>query len=92
MATQCGCVAGGQGHVVVQAGLHGALLDAELLAEVYVELTASPDNETRTIVGFYPFDTSQVELPFELSIDTDQIGGPSAVMLLCSLIAQDSAA
>ncbi|HZI45637.1 MAG TPA: S16 family serine protease, partial [Ilumatobacter sp.] len=43
-----------------------------------VELTASPDDPDRTIVGFYPFDTASVELPFELSIDTQSIGGPSA--------------
>ena len=46
--------------------------------EVEVELTASPDDPTRTIVGFYPFDTARVELPFELDIDTGLIGGPSA--------------
>ncbi len=45
---------------------------------VDVELTASPDDPTRTIVGFYPFDTATVELPFELSINTQSIGGPSA--------------
>ena len=45
---------------------------------VDVELTASPDDPERTIVGFYPFDTATVELPFELSIDTQSIGGPSA--------------
>jgi PDZ domain-containing protein len=45
---------------------------------VDVELTASPDDPDRTIVGFYPFDTASVELPFELSIDTQSIGGPSA--------------
>ena len=46
--------------------------------DVEVELTASPDDEERTIVGFYPFDTRRVELPFELDIDTGSIGGPSA--------------
>jgi PDZ domain-containing protein len=46
--------------------------------DVDVELTASPDDPERTIVGFYPFDTATVELPFELSIDTQSIGGPSA--------------
>lgn len=46
--------------------------------EVDVELTASPDDPDRTIVGFYPFDTRRVELPFELDIDTGSIGGPSA--------------
>ena len=46
--------------------------------EVEVELTSSPDDPDRTIVGFYPFDTRRVELPFELDIDTGSIGGPSA--------------
>lgn len=48
------------------------------LIDVEVELTASPDDPDRTIVGFYPFDTRRVELPFELDIDTGSIGGPSA--------------
>ena len=46
--------------------------------EVDVELTASPDDPERTIVGFFPFDTRRVQLPFELDIDTGSIGGPSA--------------
>jgi PDZ domain-containing protein len=45
---------------------------------VSVELTSSPTEPERTIVGFLPFDTRRVELPFELDIDTGQIGGPSA--------------
>ena len=45
---------------------------------VTVELTSSPDEPDRTIVGFLPFDTQRVELPFELDIDTGRIGGPSA--------------
>jgi len=45
---------------------------------VEVELTASPDDPDRTIVGFFPFDTRRVQLPFELDIDTGSIGGPSA--------------
>ncbi len=46
--------------------------------EVEVELTVSPDEPDRTIIGFYPFDTRRVVLPFELDINTGQIGGPSA--------------
>lgn len=45
---------------------------------VDVELTASTDDEQRTIVGFIPFDTRRVVLPFELAFDTGEIGGPSA--------------
>jgi PDZ domain-containing protein len=45
---------------------------------VEVELIASPNDEDRTIIGFIPFDTRRVVLPFELDIDTGSIGGPSA--------------
>lgn len=43
-----------------------------------VTLIASPDDPERTIIGFVPVDTRTVELPFEVEIDTDSIGGPSA--------------
>ena len=43
-----------------------------------VTLIASPDDPTRTIIGFIPADTRTVELPFDVEIDTDSIGGPSA--------------
>lgn len=43
-----------------------------------VTLIASPDDPERTIIGFIPVDTRTVELPFEVEIDTDSIGGPSA--------------
>jgi PDZ domain-containing protein len=46
--------------------------------DLEVELTASPTEPDRTIVGFIPFDTRRVELPFVLDIDTGSIGGPSA--------------
>lgn len=46
--------------------------------EFDVELIASPDDPDRTIIGFVPFDTSSVVLPFDVAIDTDSIGGPSA--------------
>ena len=45
---------------------------------VDVELSAAPDDPDRTIIGFVPFDTRTVELPFEVDIETAQIGGPSA--------------
>lgn len=45
---------------------------------VTVELSASPEDPDRTIVGFVPFDTRAIELPFEVDIDTGDIGGPSA--------------
>ncbi|WP_394944298.1 S16 family serine protease [uncultured Ilumatobacter sp.] len=48
------------------------------ILNVTVELAASPDDPTRTIVGFRPFDTRVVSLPFEVDIDTGRIGGPSA--------------
>ena len=45
---------------------------------VEIELTSSPEDPDRTIVGFRPFDTQVVTLPFEVDIETNQIGGPSA--------------
>lgn len=45
---------------------------------VTVALTQSPDDPDRVIVGFIPFDTASVELPFEIDLETDRIGGPSA--------------
>ncbi len=45
---------------------------------VEVELSAAPDDPDRTIIGFVPFDTRIVTLPFEVDIETAQIGGPSA--------------
>lgn len=45
---------------------------------VDVELTSAPDDPSRTIVGFVPFDTRRIELPFDVDIDTGSIGGPSA--------------
>jgi PDZ domain-containing protein len=44
---------------------------------VDVELTTSPQ-DGRTIVGFVPFDTATVDLPFEITIDSERVGGPSA--------------
>lgn len=46
--------------------------------DVDVELTSATDDPERTIVGFLPFDTRRVELPFDITIDTGSIGGPSA--------------
>jgi PDZ domain-containing protein len=43
-----------------------------------VQLIVSPEDPNRVIVGFIPADTRTVDLPFEVGIDTDQIGGPSA--------------
>ena len=43
-----------------------------------VELIVSPDNPQKAIVGFVPADTRIVTLPFEVSIATSDIGGPSA--------------
>ncbi len=45
---------------------------------VTVELSSDPEDPNRTIVGFRPFDTRTVDLPFDVSIDTDAVGGPSA--------------
>lgn len=39
---------------------------------------ASPEEPQRALIGFTAHDTYSVELPFRASIDTDEIGGPSA--------------
>lgn len=43
-----------------------------------VQLIESPDQPGKAIVGFIPADTRTVTLPFEVSIATADIGGPSA--------------
>ena len=43
-----------------------------------IELMVSPDDPDRTIIGVWPADTRTVDLPFEVDINTDSIGGPSA--------------
>jgi PDZ domain-containing protein len=43
-----------------------------------IELMVSPDDPNRTIMGVWPADTRKVDLPFEVGINTDLIGGPSA--------------
>lgn len=55
------------------------------VGEVTVEvelLSASDDPESpdyrRPLIGFVPFDTASIDLPFEIGIDTGEIGGPSA--------------
>lgn len=45
---------------------------------VEVALIESPSEPGRVIIGFNPRDTRTVELPVEVDIDTDSIGGPSA--------------
>jgi Lon-like protease len=43
-----------------------------------VTLMESPSDPGKAIIGFMPFDTTSVRLPFEIAFDTGQIGGPSA--------------
>ena len=45
---------------------------------VDVELIESPEQPGKGIIGFIPFDSRSVELPFEIAFDTGEIGGPSA--------------
>jgi len=45
---------------------------------ITVKLIAAPDGTGRPIVGLMPRDTRTVKTPFEVDIDTDSIGGPSA--------------
>ena len=46
--------------------------------DVEVELVESPDQPGVGIIGFVPFDSRSVRLPFEIAFDTGEIGGPSA--------------
>lgn len=43
-----------------------------------VRMIASPNEPERTIIGFVPADTRRVVTPFEVTISTAAIGGPSA--------------
>lgn len=43
-----------------------------------VELIANPDDPSRSFIGIELADTAQVNLPFEIDIETGSIGGPSA--------------
>ncbi len=43
-----------------------------------IHLIPSPDDANRAIIGIVPADTRTVEVPFEVEISTDSIGGPSA--------------
>jgi len=52
-------------------------LDSDDERTTEVELVADPE-EGRTLIGFIARDTRTVDLPFEIEIDTDRIGGPSA--------------
>jgi PDZ domain-containing protein len=69
---------------VLDGKLPGDTIDLKIrrpdvgILDVTVELAASPDDPTRTIIGFRPFDTRVVTLPFQVDIDTGRIGGPSA--------------
>ncbi len=43
-----------------------------------LRVIARPEDPTKAIVGFIPVDTRAVQLPFDVSISTSDIGGPSA--------------
>jgi Lon-like protease len=49
-------------------------------ASATITTVASPEDATRTIIGFIPADTRQIHLPedVKVTINTDNIGGPSA--------------
>ena len=66
------------GDVVTLTVLPIGETDPSSAKNVSVELMASPDDATRTIIGFNARDTRTVDLPFSIDIDTDRIGGPSA--------------
>jgi PDZ domain-containing protein len=45
---------------------------------INIRLITAPDRSGRTIIGLMPLDTRRVKTPFEVRINTDSIGGPSA--------------
>ena len=55
-------------------------VDRQNAGELTIDITLmeSPNQPGRAIIGFEPFDTTSVSLPFEINFDTGQIGGPSA--------------
>ena len=61
--------------VLPYAAPGGASVESEVRT---VEIMASPDEADRPIIGFIPADTRVVNLPFEVTISTPDIGGPSA--------------
>jgi len=52
--------------------------ESEDVLIINVKLISAPDDSGRTIIGLMPRDTRTVKTPFEVGIDTDSIGGPSA--------------
>ena len=70
---------GAQLNSVVTLTIHDLNSDAnKSRRDVKVRLIPSPGDPSRAIIGFVPADTRTVEVPFEVDINTDSIGGPSA--------------
>ena len=70
---------GAQLDSVVTLTIHDLNSDAnKSRRKVKVRLIPSPGEPSRAIIGFVPADTRTVDVPFEVDIDTDTIGGPSA--------------
>lgn len=63
---------------VIPYGVTAATPKNKQRAQRVVELMESPDTKGKAIIGFTPADTRTVQLPFEVSIATSEIGGPSA--------------
>ncbi len=51
---------------------------SEAIQQRTLRVIANPEDPTKTLVGFIPLDTRRVQLPFDVSISTSDIGGPSA--------------
>jgi len=77
------------GDVVTLSVVRHTTTDA---VDVRVELIESPDEPGRTIIGVFPADTRRVSLPFEVDIDTDRIGGPSAGLAFTLALLDDLSA
>lgn len=52
--------------------------ESQKLVKRTIEIMASPDEADRPIIGIIPADTRVVSLPFDVTISTPDIGGPSA--------------
>lgn len=60
--------------------------------ELEVPLISAGEEPDRTVIGFVPFDTASIDLPFELTIDTGEIGGPSAGLAFTLTLIDDLSA
>jgi PDZ domain-containing protein len=66
------------GDVITVKYLDSFVTDASAAKQAQFATIAAPDDPNRPLIGFMPHDTRSVTVPYETTIDTNQIGGPSA--------------